>query len=177
MPAKLVPTLLDRCVIPSKAAPYEPWKPSPPALSHSFILLRGDLSNDHDWQSMEREKHFLSISARAELDGNLPRVPHPLTIVQVKNPERNADDGRGQWWCTTRLTRRRKGVYAAMSVVAAALALLALAWPSSSSTSTTPTCPECAPELRTQALIAGGNNEAAGSWTRVFNDVGKNANI
>merc|ERR1719264_231410 len=29
--------------------------------------------------------------ARAELDGNRPRPPNPLTIIQVKNPEKNLD--------------------------------------------------------------------------------------
>ena len=34
---------------------------------------------------------FCPISARAELDGNLPRPPNALTIIQVKNPEKNLD--------------------------------------------------------------------------------------
>ena len=41
---------------------------------------------------------FSSFAARAELDGNRPRAPNPLTIIQVKNPEKNLDsneDGRG----------------------------------------------------------------------------------
>lgn len=37
----------------------------------------------------------LAAAAAAELDGNRPRKHNPLTIIQVKNPERNLDDGAG----------------------------------------------------------------------------------
>ena len=43
-----------------------------------------------------------TAAAAAELDGNRPRKINPLTIIQVKNPEKNYDDGgcgsrRGRW--------------------------------------------------------------------------------
>ena len=34
-------------------------------------------------------------AAAAELDGNRPRRPNPLTIIQVKNPAKNVDGGGG----------------------------------------------------------------------------------
>jgi len=38
-------------------------------------------------------------AAAAELDGNRPRRPNPLTIIQVKNPAKNVDSGGGSAGC------------------------------------------------------------------------------
>lgn len=41
------------------------------------------------------------VSARAELDGNRPRPHNPLTIIQVKDPERNMETGSSSFYSSS----------------------------------------------------------------------------
>ena len=54
-------------------------------------VMHGD-PNDDDFVMDDLDA---IAAAAAELDGNRPRRPNPLTIIQVKNPAKNVDGGGG----------------------------------------------------------------------------------
>ena len=142
------------------------------------------MKESEELKSLEKFRHFLarhltrsSFSARAELDGNRPR-PHyqnPRTIIQVKDPEKNADPGRLEMGVVSSflaLTSTRRSCLG-LTAVLAALFVLACLW--------TMPCDQGSRTCRGGPVSTGARTAASRArqmdWARVFNQIGKQRSV
>ena len=128
-------------------------------------------------------------AAAAELDGNRPRRPNPLTIIQVKNPAKNVDGGGGgggpggPFGAGLRWTRPRQLCVTAVSGLALCMCVAGvLNWKLGSSASATggggttycPSPGSCFEDTGAAYFLLGNNNNNNNQkWTKNFDDISK----